>query len=122
MKIKILFLLLIIVSLACQSNKKGTQEKTGQEEFPSEMVSFQAFENNPIFSGTNQNTWDAFIRERGFILIEDGIYKMWYTGYGGMKLICHASDPKYEDTFLLGPDLIAQLKLKRKIMLKHWTD
>ncbi len=41
---------------------------------------------------------------------------------GGMELVCHASDPRYEDTFLLGPDLIAQLKLKRKIMLKHWTD
>jgi hypothetical protein len=41
---------------------------------------------------------------------------------GGMELICHADDPKYEDTFLLGPDLIDQLKLKRKIMLDHWTD
>lgn len=41
---------------------------------------------------------------------------------GGMDFICHAEDPKYEDTFLLGPDLIDQLKLKRKIMLKHWTD
>ncbi|HBH85761.1 MAG: hypothetical protein A2X05_14485 [Bacteroidetes bacterium GWE2_41_25] len=41
---------------------------------------------------------------------------------GGMDLICHATDPRYEDTFLLGPDLIEQLKLKRKIMLNHWTD
>ncbi len=41
---------------------------------------------------------------------------------GGMEFIAHANDPKYEDTFLLGPDLIEQLKLKRKIMLKHWTD
>lgn len=41
---------------------------------------------------------------------------------GGMAFIAHADDSKYEDTFLLGPDLIGQLKLKRKIMLKHWTD
>jgi len=41
---------------------------------------------------------------------------------GGMQLICHAKVKTYEDTFLLGPDLIGQLKLKRKIMLKHWTD
>jgi tetratricopeptide (TPR) repeat protein len=41
---------------------------------------------------------------------------------GGMAFIAHADDSKYEDTFLLGPDLIDQLKLKRKIMLKHWTD
>ncbi len=41
---------------------------------------------------------------------------------GGMKFISHAVDPAYEDTFLLGPDLIEQLKRKRKIMLRHWTD
>jgi hypothetical protein len=41
---------------------------------------------------------------------------------GGMEMICHATDPKYEDTFLLGPDLIEQLTMKRKIMLNHWTD
>lgn len=40
----------------------------------------------------------------------------------GMDLICHAVNSVYEDTFLLGPDLIDQLKLKRKIMMKHWTD
>ncbi len=41
---------------------------------------------------------------------------------GGMEFISHADDPKLEDTFLLGPNLIAQLKMKRKIMLKHWAD
>lgn len=41
---------------------------------------------------------------------------------GGMDFINHAKTPEYEDTFLLGPDLIDQLKLKRKIMLRHWTD
>lgn len=41
---------------------------------------------------------------------------------GGMEFISHADDPDYEDTFLLGPDLVDQLKLKRKIMVAHWTD
>ena len=41
---------------------------------------------------------------------------------GGMDLICHARVPADEDTFLLSPDLVNQLKLKRKIMLAHWTD
>ena len=41
---------------------------------------------------------------------------------GGMNFISHTNDPKYEDTFLLGPNLIEQLKQKRKIMLNHWTD
>ena len=41
---------------------------------------------------------------------------------GGMDLINHANDQKVEDTFLLGSDLIEQLKQKRKIMLDHWLD
>lgn len=41
---------------------------------------------------------------------------------GGMEFISHANNSKYEDTFLLGPDLIDQLKMKRKVMLNHWTD
>ncbi len=43
-------------------------------------------------------------------------------GKGGMDLVCHASPPFPEDTFLLGADLIDQLKLKRNVMLRHWTD
>lgn len=41
---------------------------------------------------------------------------------GGMDGIAHADHPFYEDTFLLGPDLVDQLKRKRMIMLDHWTD
>lgn len=41
---------------------------------------------------------------------------------GGIGQICHADDQKHEDTFLLGPDLIDQLKKKCKIMLNHWRD
>ena len=41
---------------------------------------------------------------------------------GGMDFVNHANDQKHEDTFLLGSDLIEQLKQKRKIMLDHWLD
>lgn len=41
---------------------------------------------------------------------------------GGLKLMILAGSPLYEDRFLLGPDLISQLKKKRKIMLDHWQD
>ena len=41
---------------------------------------------------------------------------------GGMDLINHAEDQNLEDTFLLGPDLIENLKQKMKIMLDHWLD
>lgn len=41
---------------------------------------------------------------------------------GGDKLLCHASDAALEDCFLLGPDILPQLKKKRSIMLDHWRD
>jgi hypothetical protein len=41
---------------------------------------------------------------------------------GGLDLIVHAQGPYKEDTFLLGANLIEQLKLKRKIMMVHWRD
>lgn len=41
---------------------------------------------------------------------------------GGMELVAHAVDSRYEDTFLLGPDLIGQLERKVDIMRKHWLD
>ena len=43
-------------------------------------------------------------------------------GNGGMDLIVHARPPYKEDTFLLGANLIEQLKLKRKVMMAHWRD
>ena len=41
---------------------------------------------------------------------------------GGINNVCRAKDPHHEDTFLLGPDIVNQLKKKRKIMLDHWRD
>ncbi|MBT4497689.1 MAG: hypothetical protein HOC74_08205 [Gemmatimonadetes bacterium] len=41
---------------------------------------------------------------------------------GGIDLVAKAATARYEDTFLLGPDLIAQLKRKMKIMRAHWLD
>jgi predicted GH43/DUF377 family glycosyl hydrolase len=72
-------MLLILAGTACQNKTKNTTD----EEFAPEMVSFKPYENNPVFSGTGTDTWDKQIRERGYILFEDGIYKMWYSGYNG---------------------------------------
>ena len=41
---------------------------------------------------------------------------------GGVKQLLTAEDPADEDTFLLGPDLINQLKSKCRIMRRHWLD
>ena len=50
-------------------------------EFPPELVDFVPYAGNPVFTGTGADTWDRNIRERGFILREDGTYHLWYTGY-----------------------------------------
>jgi hypothetical protein len=41
---------------------------------------------------------------------------------GGLDVLCLAKDDAHEDCFLLGPNIIGQLKKKRKIMLDHWRD
>lgn len=69
--------LLMVGMFACNNSKKNVVE----EDFPSELVEFTPYENNPVFAGTGTDTWDKKIRERGYILFEDGIYKLWYTGY-----------------------------------------
>lgn len=68
---------MLLAAAGCQ----GPKEKP--EEFPAEMVSFKPYENNPVFSGTGTGTWDNQIRERGYIIYEDGVFKMWYSGYNG---------------------------------------
>jgi beta-1,2-mannobiose phosphorylase / 1,2-beta-oligomannan phosphorylase len=70
--------------LSCGGSKKQPTEGNQQEEpleFPAELIDFSDYPDNPIFTGTGQNTWDEHIRERGYILKEDSIYKMWYTGF-----------------------------------------
>jgi predicted GH43/DUF377 family glycosyl hydrolase len=52
-----------------------------QNTFPSELVNFKEYPGNPIFTGTNLDTWDKQIRERGFILKEGPNYHLWFTGY-----------------------------------------
>ncbi|GAB3012951.1 hypothetical protein GCM10027185_04270 [Spirosoma pulveris] len=49
--------------------------------FPAELTTFSASPANPVFTGTGADTWDQKIRERGYILYEDGLYHLWYTGY-----------------------------------------
>lgn len=49
--------------------------------YPSEIIDFTSYEKNPVFKGSGTNTWDQQIRERGYIIREDGLYHMWYTGY-----------------------------------------
>ena len=70
-------ILVLAFFIACNNNKRITQS----EDFPSEIVNFRPLGDNPVFTATGGDTWDKKIRERGYILFEDGLYKMWYTGY-----------------------------------------
>jgi predicted GH43/DUF377 family glycosyl hydrolase len=65
----------------CKSRNASSEKQIAGKEFPDEMISFTPYMSNPVFEGTGVETWDRTIRERGFILYEDGIYKLWYTGY-----------------------------------------
>ncbi len=46
-----------------------------------ELVEFAPFPGNPVFEPGGLEDWDAMIRERGWILREDSVYHLWYTGY-----------------------------------------
>ncbi len=51
-------------------------------DFPADLVSWKPLAGNPVFAGTGlERGWDRKIRERGWILVEDGVYHLWYTGY-----------------------------------------
>ncbi len=84
----IVFLLSMGACNSPQNSSSGSQESSmnsliinSPTSYPVEMFNFEPYEINPVFSGTNKETWDQNIRERGFILKENNIYKMWYTGY-----------------------------------------
>src|SRR5215813_14959590 len=76
---KILFFLLFAMCMIqCGSLHKAAN--TGSE-FPDELVHFTPYKNNPVFAATGTATWDNQIRERGWILHENNIWHLWYTGY-----------------------------------------
>ncbi len=76
-------LLLVLVS-GCVKRTSTTENESLTADstlYPSEILDFSAHEKNPVFTGTGGGTWDQKIRERGYILYEDGQYHMWYTGF-----------------------------------------
>jgi hypothetical protein len=78
MRIANLIILFAIMIMALTCN---TPQSVKSVDFPSELVHFVNYSKNPLFSGTDTNTWDRHIRERGWILREDSVYHLWYTGY-----------------------------------------
>ncbi len=92
---KTIFILLLAAgSIQCKPSKKAISDSTA---FPGEIVHFVPYKSNPVFAGTGAGTWDSQIRERGYILREDSIYHLWYTGYENgkdkVKYLGYASSP-----------------------------
>lgn len=56
-------------------------DQNTDEMFPRELFDFVAEPKAPVFSGAGLGHWDVRIRERGWILREGDLYRMWYTGF-----------------------------------------
>lgn len=80
---RIFYAAILVCVLGCKqkSNEDKASGTTDSSDYDLEVLEFRAGDNNPVFKGTDGDTWDEKIRERGFILREDGMYHMWYTGY-----------------------------------------
>jgi hypothetical protein len=67
------------------------------DEFPRGLVSWEPFAAGPVFQGAGGHAWDRKIRERGYILLDGGVYHLWYTGYNddrsARKMLGHATSP-----------------------------
>src|SRR4051794_10288503 len=55
------------------------------DDFPRDLVAWSPIAANPVFQGAGDDAWDKKIRERGYILVEDGTYHLWYTGYNEQR-------------------------------------
>src|SRR5262245_35156435 len=67
------------------------------QEFPKDIVRWKPSPDGTVFRGEGNGAWDQKIRERGWILVENGTYHLWYTGYNDakspLKLLGHATSP-----------------------------
>lgn len=81
----LIFLLLLgyHVQVNCQDKARTNLS------FPDALIHFVSYAQNPVFAGTGADTWDRKIRERGYILFENGVYRMWYTGYNNEESEMH---------------------------------
>jgi predicted GH43/DUF377 family glycosyl hydrolase len=114
---RIIGLGILLLILSFLGYKEPGDKKASQEEFPSQVVNFSPYKANPVFTGTRTNTWDKEIRERGYILFEDGMYKMWYTGYNSEE-----SDTKYLGYAISKDGINWKRYPQNPIFNKKWTE
>jgi hypothetical protein len=81
---KFIWYLALTLSLltACSRSHRSSNEVVADTIVAAqEMVAFELAVQNPVFTGSGGDAWDEKIRERGFILRDDSIYHLWYTGF-----------------------------------------
>jgi hypothetical protein len=108
---------LMLTAMGCQTKQKASPEDHSQGAIATYMVQFTPFDANPVFTGTEAQTWDNKIRERGFIMLEEGIYKMWYTGYRGED-----PDPKYLGYATSSDGISWERYSEEPIFSEKWTE
>jgi hypothetical protein len=121
---------LVVLFVVAALPAPGGPPEAGTRSFPPELVDWVPFAKSPLFSGTGAATWDREIRERGFILRDGGIWRLWYTGYDstrserkalgyatsedGIRWTRHPKNPVFdgvwtEDVFVLKHDGVFQM-------------
>jgi hypothetical protein len=83
--------------------------------------------NGPIHRPDKEPTWmgDTALQEFNIVMrdeLDNTQELINMLEHGGISSLSLAKDTAHEDCFLLGPNIIEQLKKKRKIMLDHWLD
>jgi len=77
------FLSLVLLLLAPLAAREliGPPSQAGGPEFPVELTAFGPPAATPLLAGSGTATWDRMVRERGWVMHEDGLWHLWYTGY-----------------------------------------
>ncbi len=87
MKARIFFLIAVCGLVSCSSQPPFS--------FPPELTSFTALSEKPVFEGA-PGQWDALVRERGWIVVDKGVWNLYYTGYDapeGIRRLGLATSP-----------------------------
>jgi len=86
------------------------------DKFPPELVKFVPHGKEPVFAAA-QGKWDAMIRERGWVMRDGDLWKLWYTGYDGSK------DGRRMLGYATSPDGIHWTRSPRNPLYRaHWVE
>ena len=111
-----LALLLVPIALGGFAPALPSETQPAEDKFPPELVKFTPLQKEPVFAA-EPGKWDAKIRERGWIMIEDGVWKLWYTGYDGTK------DGLRMLGYATSPDGIQWTRHPKNPLVKdHWVE